>query len=198
MCLELCFEKFSFLTSFPVYIDGNNVAYSRQNKSEKPSLSDILLLIKYLREKLGFPIDKIYCICDPTLKYYIDKPTEYEALIKEGLIIEAPKVADEFILSFALKLDFCFIISNDRFREYLDQLPSRQWLKDRTISFIIICEKICLSPNISYERINEMAINERIHKNKYKKTNTQEKENQISTLAILKEIENTKGELDLF
>ena len=149
------------------------------------------MLFRSLIEKLGFSKDKIHCICDPALKYYIDKPIEYEALLREGLIIEAPKEADEFILSFALKLDFCFIISNDRYREYIDQLPSRQWLKERAISFIIIDEKICLSPNISYERINEIAINKN-------KVNPQEEENQVSTLTILKEIENIKGEFDIF
>lgn len=40
-----------------------------------PILSDI---INYLIEQLRIPKDKIHCICDPSLKYHIDKPIEYK------------------------------------------------------------------------------------------------------------------------
>jgi len=143
MCLEPCFVKFPYLKEYPVYIDGSNVAYSSFNTFKKPLLSNIINLIRYLVQDLKFIKEKIYSICDPTLKYKIDKPIEYKMLFKKGLIIEAPKVADEFILSFALKHEFCFIISNDKFREYINQLPSKQWLEERRISFMIINDKVC-------------------------------------------------------
>lgn len=188
MCLENCFSDFPYLLEYQIYIDANNVAYSRFIKFEKPILYDILALIEYLVNILGFPKQNIHCICDPSLKYYIDKPVEFQALIKEGLIIEAPKVADEMILGFALKHEFCFIISNDRFREYLDQLPSKQWLEDRRVSFMFIGDDICLSPNINYKRIDLLPLNK----------NEVEEKDQRTTLDVINDIEKIEGKFDLF
>ena len=181
--------KNPYLKVNPVYIDGSNVAYSRFNELKKPILSDILLIYDYLINNLEFKHEKIHCICDPTLKYYIDKPIEYQALIREGVIIEAPKVADEFILGFAFKHDFCFIISNDRFRNYIEQLPSKQWLEIRRISFMLIDDKVCLSPNISYEGLKNRKI---FSLNKMSPTS------EITTLDILKHIKDSEGSFDLF
>jgi len=182
--------KFPYLSEYPIYIDGSNIAYSRHNKLKKPNLSDILLVYDYLIKVLNFKKEAIYCICDPTLVYHIDKPIEYKELVKEGIIIEAPKVADEFILSFALKHNFSFIISNDRFRQYIDQLPSKQWLEDRRISFLILNNEVCLSPNINYEKIDVLQLNDGI--------NNSEKACQVSTLEVLERIEKIEGDLDLF
>lgn len=188
MALEPCFAKFPYLLEFPVCIDVNNVSYFRSNKFEKPVLTDILALIDYLIRVIGFPKENIHCICDPALKHYIDKPVEFGALLKEGVIIEAPKVADEMILSFALKHNFCFIISNDKFREYSEQLPSKKWIEDRRVSFMFIGNEICLSPNIDYKRIDLLPLNEDI----------KEKNNKKTTLEVLNQIEETKGVLDLY
>jgi len=188
MTLEPCFEELPYLLEYPVYIDVNNVAYSRIDQQEGPSLSDILLLIDYLINVIGFPKENIYSICDPSLKHYIDKPDEFSVLIKEGVILEAPKVADEMILGFALKCNFCFIISNDKFREYIDQLPSRRWIQERRVSFMFIEESVCLSPNIDYSRIDLLPLNE----------NNSEDTNQLTTLDVLTNIKNTKGKLNLF
>lgn len=189
MCLEPCLSKIPDLTKIYVYIDGNNVAYSQFNQFKKPLLSNIIILINYLIEKIGFSKDKIHCICDPSLKYYIDKQIDYKILIEEGVVSEAPKIADEIILSFALKHEFCFVISNDKFREYIKELPSKQWLEDRRINFLIIDEEICLSPNISYERFQKSEV---LSLNRMSPTS------EITTLDILDKIEKSEGELNLF
>jgi len=188
MCLETVFKELPHLDEFFIYLDGSNIAYSRYNKLKKPILSDILLVIDYLIKTLEIEKKNIRCICDPSLKYYIDKPIEYKVLIEERIIIEAPKVADEFLLSFALKHDFCLIISNDRFRQYLNQLPSKEWLEERRISFMIINNEVCLSPNIDYHKIlhNEIPLNQIQESSK------------LSVLDILERIEKSEGELDLY
>lgn len=189
MCLESYFSKISNLSKIYVFIDGNNVAYSRFNQCKEPILSDIVIIISYLIEKIGFSKNRIYCICDPSLKYYIDKPIEYKALIEEGIISEATKVADEFILSYALRHEFCFIISNDKFRDYIDQLPSKQWLNDRRISFMIINDEVCLSPNIDYEKLltkDIFPLNRRYVLQK------------VTTIDALHRLETSEGELNLF
>lgn len=188
MTLEPCFMELPYLLEYPVYIDVNNVAYSQFNKHGKPILSDILLLLDYLINKIGFPKENIYSICDPSLKHYIDKPNEFNALIKDAVILEAPKVADEMILGFALKHNFCFIISNDRFREYINQLPSKKWIQERRVSFMLIEDAVCLSPNIDYSRIDLLPLNE----------DRPENFNKLTTLDVLNNISKTKGELNLF
>ena len=188
MCLENCFIELQYLKEFPVIIDINNVGYFRINKFEKPVLSDILALIDYLISRIGFPKECVHCICDPSLKHYIDKPVEFRALLKEGVILETPKVADELILSFALKHNFCFIISNDKFREYREQLPSKKWIEDRRVSFMFIGNEICLSPNIDFKEIDLLPLNEGTTVLKDKKT----------TLEVLEHLEKTRGVLDLF
>ena len=188
MTLEPCFEELPYLLEYPVYIDVNNVAYFRFDQQEEPSLSDILLLIDYLINVIGFPKKNIYSICDPSLKHYIDQPNEFNILIKEGVILEAPKVADEMILGFALKHNFCFIVSNDKFRDYTDQLPSKKWIQERRVTFMLIGNAICLSPNIDYNKIDLLPLNE----------NNSEDINQLTTLDVLNNIESTKGELNLF
>ena len=188
MTLEPCFTDFPYLLEYPVFIDVNNVAYYHFKIYEKPQLGDILTLIDYLIRKIGFSKRKIHCICDPSLKYYIDKPNEFQVLIQEDLIIEAPKVADEMILGFALKYEFCFIISNDRFRDYIEQLPSKQWLEDRRIPFMFIGDEVCLSPNINYRKIDLLPSNE----------DKIEIDKERTTLEVLKNIEQTQGEFHLF
>ena len=191
MCLEQCFKKFPYLREIHVYIDGSNIAYFRFNKCEKPALSDIILSINHLIEDLGFAKENIHCICDPSLRYHIDKPIEYEALVREKIITEAPKVADEFILSFALKHEFCFIVSNDKFKDYLDQLPSREWLEERRVSFMIIGNEVCLSPNIEYEKIDILPLDDN-------GKNNEKFNHKNSTLEVLERICKTEGEFDLF
>ena len=193
MTLESAFYEFQDLKKYHIYIDGSNIAYFRFNKFKKPVLSDIILSISHLIEDLGFIQNKIHCICDPSLRYHIDKPIEYEALVKDGVIIEAPKVADEFILSFALKHEFCLIVSNDKFRSYLDQLPSREWLEERRVSFMIIGNEVCLSPNIDYNGIKFF-----LYKEDNTKKNKKNIKKELTTLDVLDKIKETSGEFDLF
>ncbi|MFX1570115.1 MAG: hypothetical protein ACFFCV_17295 [Promethearchaeota archaeon] len=191
MCLSNCFKDYPILKELHVYIDCNNVAYSQFNQYQVPLLSDIISLLHYLTKELGFSEENIHCICDPSLRYYIDKPVEFEVLVKEGKIVEAPKIADEFILSFALKHDFCFIISNDKFRDYLCQLPSNQWLEERRVTFMIIDSEVCLSPNINYEKIEKIGSNIFC-------LNRRSPSSNITTVDVVNRMKKTTGELELF
>ena len=195
MVLSNCFRKFSGLTEFPIIIDVNNVVYERNNGLNKPILNDFILLSSELLSS-GFKKELIYPICDPKLIYNIDKRYELEALIHDCVIMCAPKSADEFILSIAIKLTlkfgFCFIISNDKFRDFNDQLPSKKWLAKRRVPFMFVGDNICLCPNIALNDIEILLknknINEEILKNKSKRT----------TLDVLGDIEKTDGEFKLF
>ncbi len=128
----------------------NNVCY---NGKRKPSLKNFLILRDYLTNILKILSENLYAICDPRLGSKIDDKNSLRELIENGDIHEAPKVADEFILSYAASLNCCFIISNDKYRQYKYQIPCYHWLQDKIICFMIIRNQICLSPNINYKRL---------------------------------------------
>ena len=187
LCLSNCFNRFPYLKEFHLYIDVNNVAHHGSDGNKAPKLENIIILGEHLR-KLGFAKEKIHYICDPGLKYYTDRRFEFEALIMDGLVVVAPKVADEFILSYALRHDFCFIISNDKFREYLSQLPNKKWIEERRIPFMFIGNEVCLCPNISYEQVDLLPLD----------TKNCNQDNEESTLNVLEKIKETSGVFDLF
>ncbi|KKN16892.1 hypothetical protein LCGC14_0971310 [marine sediment metagenome] len=187
MTLENCFTKFPTLTNLPVIIDVNNVVYQRHNGRNKPVFDDLVKLLKKLDE-IGFDRQQIISICDPLLIRNIDKPTELDKLINQNIVRPAPKNADEFILGYALQHKFCFIISNDKFREYNDQLLSRNWINERRISFMIINGKFCLSPNMDF---NKMLCSN-------SPSNQTMRPSEISTLDILERLTESEGELNLF
>ncbi|MCP6718611.1 MAG: hypothetical protein KJI71_00080 [Patescibacteria group bacterium] len=161
--LESIFRKLPFLIQFPLCIDLNNVARHRYNRTKNPRFGDIKLLLNHLNG-LGFSEHRTFPICDPNLLNEIDKQNEFRGLLEEGIIIESSKVADEFILNFALKQEFCWIISMDNFINYYDQILDKnpyKWINDRKIEFMILKGiGITLSPNISSEKICELIANE--------------------------------------
>ena len=151
-----------------------------------PLLKNLVLVLDYLIKELNILFEDIFCICDPNLQFIIDDKKEFNRLLKNGTIFIAPKTADEFILLLAQKFDFCFIISNDKYRQYTNQLPNKKWIKQRKISFMIIRNQVCLSPDIEYEMIDNLISDE-----------TEEKR---TTIDVLRDIENESvdSEWDLY
>lgn len=148
-------------------------------------MQNLILILNYLVNKVKIPSSNIYCICDPALQYYIDNKQAFLVLLRNKTISIAPKVADEFILLLAEEFEFSCIISNDKYREYLNQLPSKQWLKIRKISFMIIKDQIYLSPDIDYGMLDLILDEKSKNKNK-------------TTIEVLEEIEKTEGELNFY
>lgn len=166
-----------------IIIDVNNVCY---NSQECPILNNLTLVIDYLTNYLNILIENIICICDPNLQFIIDDKKEFIRLSKNDTIFIAPKTADEFILLLAQKFDFCFIISNDKYRQYFNQLPNKLWLKQRKVSFMIVRDQVCLSPDIEYEMLDNL-ISDEIEENR-------------TTIDVLRDIENESvdSEWDLY
>ncbi len=119
-------------------IDGSNVAHSA------PQAKARLDYIQHLRTKLEDEGYEPIVIVDAALRHQIDDAPAFEALENDGRIRQAPAGtdADWFILSFASELD-AVIVSNDRFREYLDEFPD---LPDRQIRFMIVENEVVLRP----------------------------------------------------
>ena len=115
-------------------VDGSNVAHS----SEGPQalLGNILAVRRKLVEQGFVPI----VMADAALRHQIDRVSEYEKLIENGVVRQAPAGtdADYFILSFARELDAA-IVSNDRFRDRQKQYPEA---RDRIIRYMIIGDEV--------------------------------------------------------
>lgn len=115
-------------------IDGSNVAHSTEG--DGPRLLNIQLVADKLREEGYKPI----IVVDAALRHAIDERSEFERLVDEGEIRQAPAGtdADYFILSFARELDGA-VVSNDRFR---DRQKAFHDVLDRSIRFMILGEEV--------------------------------------------------------
>jgi hypothetical protein len=101
-----------------VVVDGSNVAHS--SEGEKPRLANIIAVCDKLREEGLEPL----VVVDAALRHQIDDRNEFERLVDEGVLRQAPAGtdADYFILSFARELD-ASIVSNDQFRDRREAFP---------------------------------------------------------------------------
>jgi hypothetical protein len=117
-----------------VIVDGSNVAHSTEGK--EPRLANIRLVCDKLVEEGFRPI----VVVDAALRHRIDEDAEYERLVDEGVIRQAPAGtdADYFILSFARELN-ASIVSNDRFRDGEKVFPDAS---DRLIRYMIVNDEV--------------------------------------------------------
>ena len=115
-------------------VDGSNVAHS--SEGEKARLRNITLVCQKLEEEGLQPI----VVADAALRHQIDQQDEYERLIEEGQIRQAPAGtdADYFILSFARELDAA-VVSNDRFRDRAEAFPEA---RERIIRYMIVEDEV--------------------------------------------------------
>ena len=115
-------------------IDGSNVAHATEG--EVARLANILLVRDKLFEQGFDPI----IVTDAALRHQIDDSAQYEQLVADGTVHQAPAGtdADYFLLSFAKELD-ASLVSNDRFRD-----RSRQFAEVRRqiIRYMILADEV--------------------------------------------------------
>jgi hypothetical protein len=117
-------------------VDGSNVAYSTEGGG--PRLENILLV----REKLRTEGYKPIVVVDAALRHQIDRKDEFERLVDDGSIKQAPPGtdADYFILAFARDMD-ASVVSNDRFKERRRAFPEAL---ERVIRYMIVAGDVVL------------------------------------------------------
>ena len=119
-----------------VIIDGSNVAHS--SEGDAAQLENIELVRRKLEEDGFEPV----VLVDAALRHQIDRPAEFEQLVENGVIRQAPAGtdADYFILSFARELD-ADVVSNDRFRDRQEAFPET---RERMIRYMIVNGEVVL------------------------------------------------------
>ena len=122
-------------------IDGSNVAHATEG--DTPRLANILLVREKLVEQGFEPI----IVADAALRHQIDEHDEYERLVADGTVHQAPAGtdADYFLLSFAKELDAA-LVSNDRFRDRSRQFAS---VRRQIIRYMILADEVVLERRTS-------------------------------------------------
>ncbi|HSJ24539.1 MAG TPA: hypothetical protein VK929_07730 [Longimicrobiales bacterium] len=115
-------------------VDGSNVAHSSEGGEAR--LENIRLVCGKLKEQGYEPI----VVVDAALRHQIDRRDEYETMVDDGRIRQAPAGtdADYFILSFARELD-ASVVSNDRFKDRLDAFPEA---REAVIRYMIVNDEV--------------------------------------------------------
>jgi hypothetical protein len=119
-----------------VLVDGSNVAHS--SEGDQGHLANITLVCDKLREEGYEPL----VLVDAALRHQIDNRADYERMVDDGTIRQAPAGtdADYFILSFARELD-ASIVSNDRFRDRQKAFPDAA---NRLIRYMVVKGEVVL------------------------------------------------------
>lgn len=122
----------------PLFIDGSNVAYNNSDKKDgsKPLAKYIRLVAEEAKE-YNFSDIRIYN--DANLEHLVQDIDVLVELKKEFKVEKVPggTDADDFIIAFAKKNEG-FIVTNDRFRDYIESHPDdKEFIRDHRISFMV-------------------------------------------------------------
>lgn len=119
-----------------VLIDASNVAHATEGGQAR--LANIRAVEGKLREEGFEPI----ILADAALRHQIDERAEYEKLVDDGVVKQAPAGtdADYFILSFAREMG-ARILTNDRFRDRASEFAEE---RDRVIRYMIVDGQVVL------------------------------------------------------
>ncbi|MHA1266987.1 MAG: NYN domain-containing protein [Candidatus Helarchaeota archaeon] len=119
------------MSDLKILVDGSNVAFSTCKKLGRKRVAEFanIQLIKNFLRELGKKNPEIsmefFILCDSTLRYKIDNPSKLDICISLREVIQSPAgaKADDFLISYLIRNPIhTYIISNDTFREYLEQL----------------------------------------------------------------------------
>ena len=107
-----------------LYVDIANILYMDHDGNDKLKVKNILKLIETLKN-LGYsPI----LITDSSFKHQMDDKKEYERMVVEKTVREAPAGtdADTFIIEHAMKED-CKFVTNNLYRDSFDKFD-KDWI----------------------------------------------------------------------
>ena len=126
-----------------IVIDLNNALLQDKDEEGSAKIRNIYQLEIKLKS-LGY--QSIINIAGPSLRRRIDSEEDYEKLISEGIIHQAPANSDTdwYILEFA-KINGYDILSNDFFKQYRNEF-GKTWIKKHRKSFMLINGQLIITP----------------------------------------------------
>ena len=148
---------YSLYRNDAIFVDGSNVAWNNGSKEygDKPYAKNIKAVVIKLKE-IGFK--NVRVICDGNLHYIVADKDVYKELSDMGVldVVRAYSTADSWLIKFRENKDR-FIVSNDMFREYLEQYPD---LENHRIGFLVSGDEATFDDKI-YEVVDGyLPINE--------------------------------------
>jgi hypothetical protein len=107
-----------------VIVDGTNVAYYLSSDGI-PRVANLLRAYKSLTNTGLRPV----IVVSSALKYKIDKIEQFQSMIHDGLVVEAPRGTDDDLKIIQLAdSQNADIVSNDRFLNWISRYP---WISSR-------------------------------------------------------------------
>ena len=161
MCLKIEF--------FPQYkekiyvIDGSNILGIDHN--HKFILNNLIMVRNELLAK-GVKEENILIVCDASTRHIIDKPHEYNNMVRDKSIYESPAgiQSDQVILQYCLEHDNALLLTNDLLRDFYDELPDKKWIANKRVAVMKINEEIYFLP-MKKENFKIDTHNNCLHKN---------------------------------
>ena len=126
-----------------IVIDLNNALLQDIDEKGKAKIQNIIQL-EFKLKSAGY--QTIVNIAGPSLRRKIDSEEDYEKLILEGIIHQAPANSDTdwYILELA-KINGYDILSNDFFKPYRNEF-GKTWIKKHRKEFMLIKGQLIFKP----------------------------------------------------
>jgi len=115
-----------------IVIDISNVA--GYYNEFPPKMENIKIMFQTLKFEYW-----VIGIADWNLQYCINNPEFYSSYLKRGIITQVPpKIKADILIIMTAKVNDCLMITNDKFREHINLIPSELWLQEHLYQFEII------------------------------------------------------------
>lgn len=139
-------------------VDGNNIANAIKDKNGKFKVENIKSVYRYLTEDLHVEKSKIFIFIDETTPCYVDDKEAFLNLETETQLSICPRNMSSlgFLLSLALQLEYCFIITNAPYEQYLIELENPFWIKCRIVKYLLVDRFIILCPEMSCDDLKQL------------------------------------------
>lgn len=137
-------EKESFLSKSilreKIIVDLANILFRDRDEEGKFKVKNIRKVYNTLLEENYDP----YLILDAPLRHSMDYEQEYEELVEEGIVYQAPagRKADKFFLKIA-KAFKCKFLTNDLCKDHYDDY-GKEWIRENRKTFMFINGELIL------------------------------------------------------
>jgi len=115
-------------------VDLGNILFRDRDKNKNLRIENI----KKIYDSIVKANYEPYLILDASLRHIMDHEEDYEDLLEEKIVLQAPagRKADPFFLKIA-KVFKCKFLTNDLCKKYYDEY-GKEWIKEHRMTFMFI------------------------------------------------------------